>query len=312
MLTTEKPVVTSTIYENVTRQIVEAIEQGAGNFEMPWHKLSEQPQNALNNHRYQGVNVLQLLLASRKKGFELPYWASYKQWQQIGAQVKRGEAAQLIVYFETKVDEKRDENGQMKEEKYFICRPSHVFNAAQVEGWQAPFKEPIDKTVALTQTEEFVAAVGAYIEHKGTEAFYDIQADMIRIPPRKFFKDTTTRSATEGYYATLLHELTHWTGHERRCSRNLKGRFGEEDYAMEELVAELGSAFLCADLGIAPEVRKDHAQYLDGWLRVLKQDPKAIFTASSKAAYASDWLHKAAREDFLAKAALQQKQNQAC
>ncbi len=110
------------------------------------------------------------------------------------------------------------------------------------------------------------------------------------MPEREAFTGTDTSTPAEGYYGTLLHELTHWTGHEKRCDRDLRNRFGSEAYAAEELIAELGAAFLCADVGVTPQPRLDHAQYVQSWLRVLKNDKRAIFTASSKAAQAADYL----------------------
>jgi antirestriction protein ArdC len=292
MINQEPTVHTSTIYENVTRKIVQAIEKGAGTFEMPWHAMVDRPLNALTENKYQGINTLQLWVASQLEGYELPYWASYKQWQKLGAQVRRGEKAQLVVYYENRTEETRDEKGQIVENSYAVCRTSTAFNVAQVDGWTAPVMNMSDKTVSLEQAEALVKASGASIKQGGSEACYYPKGDYIQMPARKFFKDSATRSATEGYYGTLLHELTHWTGHPSRCNRDLKGRFGTEAYAMEELVAELGSAFLCADLKLTQEVRPDHAQYVASWLQVLKSDPKAIFTAASKAAYAADFLIK--------------------
>jgi antirestriction protein ArdC len=138
----------------------------------------------------------------------------------------------------------------------------------------------------------FVAATGATIRHGGNMACFIPKLDEIRMPERNAFTGSLTSSATEAYYATLLHELTHWTAPANRCGRDLSGRFGSESYAMEELVAELGAAFLCGELGIAVEPRADHAQYLAHWLQVLKADKRAIFTAASKAAEAAAFLSR--------------------
>ena len=138
----------------------------------------------------------------------------------------------------------------------------------------------------IEAAEAFVAATGANIVHGGSRACYVPRTDNIHMPPRDMFFGTATSSAAEAYASTKLHELTHWTSAETRCNRQLGKRFGDDAYAMEELVAELGAAFLCADLGITDTPRADHAQYLDNWLRVLKADKKAIFTAASKASQA--------------------------
>lgn len=149
--------------------------------------------------------------------------------------------------------------------------------------------EPKDPAQILDAAEAFVAATGADIRHGGNHAFYRFPDDFIQMPERERFMGTETSTATESYYGTLLHE-THWTGCAKRCDREFGKRFGDDAYAVEELVAELGAAFLCDDLGITLEPRPDHAAYLDNWLKVLKADKKAIFTAASQAAKATDYL----------------------
>ena len=153
-----------------------------------------------------------------------------------------------------------------------------------------PEIEPIDAA------EAFVRATGAAIAHGGTRAYYRPSTDTIQLPDRTAFVGTATSTAQESYYSTLLHELTHWTSPEQRCNRTLGKRFGDDAYAMEELVAELGAAFLCAELGITMEARLDHAQYLASWLSVLKADKKAIFTAASGASKAVEFLSRTAAD----------------
>ena len=152
-----------------------------------------------------------------------------------------------------------------------------------------PVTDPVTRD---GHAEAFISATGADIRHGGQCAFYRPATDHIQMPERELFTGTQTSSATEAYYGTLLHELTHWTGAKTRCARNLTGRFGSQAYAMEELVAELGSAFLSAELGITPVPRPDHAGYIASWLKVLKEDKRAIFTAASKAAQAADFLQQ--------------------
>ncbi len=149
---------------------------------------------------------------------------------------------------------------------------------------------PSEPATIIAIAEEFVSRSGATIQHGGTRACYIPATDEIQMPPREAFFATATSTATEGYYSTLLHELTHWTAPANRCARDLSGRFGSEAYAMEELVAELGAAFLSAELSITAEPRPDHAQYLSNWLTVLKADKNAIFTAASKAGEAVRFL----------------------
>jgi antirestriction protein ArdC len=167
-----------------------------------------------------------------------------------------------------------------------------VFNADQIEGWRAPEERRLGLVGAIETAEQFVANTKAEIRHGGDRAFYRQKDDFIQVPDMDLFTGTPTSSPTESYYAVLLHELTHWTGHKRRLDRDLTGRFGDESYAMEELVAELGAAFLCADLGISNGPRDDHAAYVANWLKVLKNDKKAIFTAASKAGQAADYLSR--------------------
>jgi antirestriction protein ArdC len=149
---------------------------------------------------------------------------------------------------------------------------------------------PITVIPPIEQAEAFVAATGASILHGGGRAYYRPSTDSIHLPPREAFIGTPTSTPAESYFATLCHELCHWTSRENRCNRQLGKRFGDQAYAMEELVAELGAAFLCADLGVTGEPRADHAQYLASWLAVLKADKKAIFTAASKASEAAAFL----------------------
>jgi antirestriction protein ArdC len=158
-----------------------------------------------------------------------------------------------------------------------------VFNVEQVDGWQPPRPAAKDPIKVLVEAERFIMAISADIRIGGDRAYYRPRTDHIQMPDRDRFTGTETIDATESYYATLLHELTHWTGHASRLDRDLSGRFGQEGYAMEELVAELGAAFLCSDLGITNRPRPDHATYIAHWLAVLKKDTRAIFTAASKA-----------------------------
>ena len=166
-----------------------------------------------------------------------------------------------------------------------------MFNVAQVDGFVLPEAEPvIDHIDPCMTAEAFVAATGANITIAGDRAFYNRATDSITMPDRHRFVGTKTSTATESWYSTLLHELTHWSGAEGRCARTFGERFGDDAYAMEEMVAELGAAFLCGDLGITAEPRADHADYIGHWLRILKGDRKAIFAAASAANKAAEFL----------------------
>jgi antirestriction protein ArdC len=280
------------VYAAITNQVIAAIEEGAGQWQMPWHRSgASRPINAHTKKPYRGVNVVALWAAADAYGYGSGFWATYKQWRELGAQVRRGERASLIVFWKEFEQEIEDETtGKRERKKTFFARASWAFNADQVDGWA-----PLDTTErnlvqVLDQAETFTAATGANVRHGGDRAFYRRSTDHVQIPERERFAGSATSSPTETYYATLLHELTHWTGHENRLDRDLSGRFGNEAYAMEELVAELGAAFLCADLSITNSPRPDHAAYISNWLEVLKRDKRAIFTAARKAAQASDFL----------------------
>ena len=227
----------------------------------------------------------------KRTGYGSGFWATYRQWRELEAQVRKGERASLIVFWKELEREVEDEEtGERERKKTLFARASWVFNADQVDGWAPPAAPERNLVQALDRAEAFTAATRADIRHGGDRAYYRRSSDHVQIPDRERFTGSATSTPTETYYATLLHELTHWTGHESRLDRDLSGRFGNEAYAMEELVAELGAAFLCADLSITNTPRPDHAAYIGNWLEVLKQDKRAIFTAARKASQAADYL----------------------
>lgn len=281
------------VYREITDHIIAAIEKGAGDCEMPWHREigHTAPTNVFTGNPYKGVNVIALWAAAEINGYGSGLWATYKQWNLLGAQVRRGEKGSTVVFYkETKREHIKEETGERQMQTFLVARSSSSFNAEQVDGWQPPKPPVLNPARVLDQAEAFVAGTAADIRHGGDRAYYKRSADHIVMPDRDRFTGTKTSTATEGYYATLLHELTHWTAHESRLDRQLARRFGKEAYAMEELVAELGAAFLCSDLAITNTPRSDHAAYIGNWLGVLKNDKKAIFTAASKANQAKTYL----------------------
>jgi len=231
--------------------------------------------------------VLLLWGEALEKGYNAPIWMTYKQAATMGAQVRKGEHGSLVVYADKFTKTETDVQGHEAEREIPFMKGYTVFNVEQVEGLPAHFyakaeaPHPVDRIPAV---EAFAAATGATIQH-GNRAFYAPSRDLVQMPPRESFRDA------ESYAATLVHELTHWTAHPSRLARELGKRFGDQAYAAEELIAEMGSAFLCADLGISPEVRDDHASYLAHWLDVLQKDSHAIFTAASLAQRAGEYLH---------------------
>ncbi|MDQ0466239.1 antirestriction protein ArdC [Caulobacter ginsengisoli] len=283
------------VYQAVTDKIVQAIEAGAGEFVMPWHshgKPITRPTNAATSAGYRGVNVVALWAEAMLCGYGSGTWASYKQWQSLGAQVRRGERGTVIVFYKS-LDQRDGEDGNDPPDgRRLVARAYRVFNAAQVDGWSPATPEPASPAEAIPFVEEFVSSVGAKIRHGGEVARYLIREDQVEIPDRSRFHGSPTITPTESYYSTLLHELVHWTGAADRMDRTFGERFGDDAYSVEELVAELGAAFLCADLEITNEPRPDHAAYLAHWLAVLKRDPRALFTAASQASLAAEYLWK--------------------
>lgn len=293
-----KPSSRTDIHTKVTDEIIQSIEAGVSTFEMPWHRSAQAgfPRNPATNNVYRGVNTLTLWVTSRRNGYASPYWASYLQWRSIGAQVRKEENGTVVVFYkrleEDEVIKTPDETGK-SEKVRAVMRHSYVFNGDQVDNWE-PVSPILQQQNAndynLSTVDTFIKALSSDIRYGSDSAYYNKTLDRIYMPDKTEFRETKSRDAVEGFYATLLHEHIHWSGHLSRLNRDLSGRFGSSAYAMEELVAELGSAFLCASLGINTYPRSDHASYIDSWLKVLKENKSAIFTASSMASVASQFL----------------------
>lgn len=293
------------VHEAVTAKIVAAIEAGAGEFQMPWHRPGISftiPKNALTGQQYRGANILSLWIDADEKKFEHQVWATFKQWQELGAQVRKGERSSLIVKFgewipkDAREQMATDADADEDSAKRLYAKAAHVFNVDQVDGFEiAPVAPRPDLTVRLAHIDEFLANAGIEFREGGQRAFYrhraaDGSGDFVQMPPRNLFTGTETCTPTEAYESTRLHEGGHWSGAEHRLNRQFGERFGDQAYAFEELVAELTAAYLCAELGITNSPRPDHAQYLAHWLTVLKGDKKAIFTAASHATRAVTYL----------------------
>jgi antirestriction protein ArdC len=286
------------VFTSITSKIVSVIECGAQEFVMPWHGgiLSPSfPVNASTDKPYRGVNVVALWVDAMVKRYISGYWASYKQWQDLGAQVRKGERGAVIVFYK-KLDqgEQEQRSGEAREEENnsprFVAKASYVFNSEQVDGWELPIREAKSSVVINEEIAEFIKAIGADVRHGSHMAVYRRQGDYIELPSPEQFIGSPTSSPTEAYHAVLLHELTHWTGAEHRLNREFGKRFGDKAYAFEELVAELGAAFLCSAFCITNEPRPDHAAYLSSWLDILHRDSKAVFTAASRAQEAVQFL----------------------
>lgn len=291
------------IHQAITERILSAIEAGAGDFTMPWHSETARqiPRNIASRNSYRGINILALWAAQISSGYQSNLWGTYRQWQSQNAQVRRGERAHLVVFYKEVHRNETGESGDLEQKTHLVAKASSVFNADQVDGFLQPDAPVLeDKTVILDQVERFLQSTGAKIERGGEHAFYRTDTDSIYVPVRERFIGSKTSTPTEAYYSVLLHELTHWTAPEHRLNRNLANRFGSEAYAMEELIAELGAAFLCAELGISLDPRLDHAAYIDHWLTVLQSDSRALFTAASKASQAAAYLTGLQPNDWIA------------
>jgi antirestriction protein ArdC len=284
------------IFERITNQIIDAIVAGAPEFSMPWHRTGRSldcPTNAITGRAYRGLNVVTLWMDGQAAGFQSGQWATYRQWREHGAQVRKGERGTPVFFWQQREqaphEQDQDESGQRQ--SGFIAKAFTVFNADQVTGYCPQPIPELPETERLARAEAFASATGAVIEYGGDCACYIPSRDTVQMPEFAQFR------TPEAYYAVLCHELTHWSGSKHRLDRQLGNRFGSQAYAMEELVAELGAAFTCARLGIATEPRRDHAPYVASWLKTLRNDPRAIFAAASKAQQASDYLAGLASRD---------------
>jgi len=288
----------------VTDRIVAALEKGTAPWVCPWDRSLGLPRNGYSGHVYSGVNTW-LCWAS---GLADPRWFTFNQVREYGrSHVRRGEHGTHIVhwsFFDKKTTEKNAQgNETTRTERIPSLRTFVVFNHCQVEWDTDAERQPkplacndIDPLAACADAAALVEQSGAVVVHGGCRACYSPSADRIEMPGPAAFVDA------DNYWATLLHELGHWSGHGTRLDRKLVNRFGTEEYAAEELVAELTSAFLCADLGIQGQLR--HAEYVASWLKILKGDRFAIFSAAKLARQAADFLtHRAADSDDQADAA---------
>jgi antirestriction protein ArdC len=276
------------VYRKVTDAIINAIEQGVGTWRMPWHtsgRFAFSPINVTSRKPYRGINTLCLWSAAQAKGYDSGEWATYQQWQDRKAQVRKGEKSTTVVFWKFANDAKETEDGEtLTSSRLLFTRGYSVFNAAQVDGYtpKPEMARPMPERIASADV--FFKAIAAEVSRGGNRAYYASATDHIQMPPFGAVDDNVA------YYSTLAHEHTHWTSHSTRCDRQLGKRFGDMAYAAEELIAELGAAFTCAHLGLSTEPREDQAQYINSWLKVLRAEPKAIFTAASKAQQATDWM----------------------
>ena len=278
------------IYQTITDRIIQTLETGTAPWVRPWSVEADPfPRNVLSQRPYRGINHVLLGMEAYTRGYTTNQWLTFRQAQQLGGFVRKGERSSTIIYYEARVVEKEPAepvaDGDDPEKRFIpLLKVFHVFNLDQIEQLPEKYRPtPPDFTWdAGPLPQQIIDSAGADIRHQGFKAFYSPPNDRIYLPAQAHFADAGA------YYSTALHELCHWTGHPSRLGRKLGNRFGDAAYAMEELVAELGSAFLAAHCRLDGTLQ--HANYIASWLDVLQRDKRAIFVAAAQAQKAADYL----------------------
>ena len=282
------------VYTRITGQIVASLEKGVRPWIRPWN--AEHAAGRItrplrhNGQPYSGINILMLWISASAQGFVAPIWMTFNQALELNAHVRKSEKGSLVVYANRITKTEQDTDGNDVEREIPFMKGYTVFNVEQIDGlpeiYYARLAPKFSGPERTAHAEAFFTATGAAIRYGGNRAYYTQEGDRIQMPAIESFRDA------EAFYSTLAHETAHWTKHPGRLDRDFsRNKFGDEGYAREELVAELTSAFLCADLELTPDVREDHAQYIASWLKVLKDDKRAIFSAAAHAQRAADFLH---------------------
>jgi antirestriction protein ArdC len=278
------------LYQQVTDAVMAELELGVKPWKRPWNTGGAGLPLRHNGEPYRGINVLVLWMAMAARGYTSPYWMTYRQAAALGGQVRKGERATAVTY--TNIFQRQQEmpDGTQEERSIWFLKSYAAFNACQIDSLPARFFPSGGDAVAtpgerIDEAEAFFANTGALIRTGGYQAYYAPDADIIQMPPREAFV------YPEAYYATLAHEMGHWTGHPSRLAREtLSRRHSDEARAVEEILAELTAAFTCASLGIDHDLKADSTAYIGSWLRVLAQDKRFIFVAAAHAQRACDWL----------------------
>ncbi|MFC1040770.1 ArdC family protein [Pasteurella multocida] len=294
------------LHQHVTDRIIAALESGTAPWLKPWTNAGSHlalPRNAVSNRYYNGVNVLLLWLAAAEKGYRQSKWITMKAANELGGHVRKGEKATLVVNYNPVEKEKLDKDGNVvvddegnPEMVHFAFIKTHyLFNIEQCENLPAQYYELDDKAESepevqyreFAEIRQIIEGIDLKVEIKpSNRAYYRPSTDVVVMPEMKQF------NSEADFYSVLLHEMTHATGHKNRLNRegitSGKAKFGNDIYAFEELVAEMGGAFLCAHLGF--DTVPQNASYIASWIKVLKEDKRAIFRAAGKAREASDYM----------------------
>jgi antirestriction protein ArdC len=277
----------SAVYQFVTDQIIKQLEAGTAPWRKPW--TTQAPANLISKREYRGINTF-LLSAS---GYPSPWWATYKQIEGLGGNVRKGEHGSMVVFWSVGKEKLNPKTGKVSTP--FLLRYYKVFNSSQCEGIaeKIPAAVNVDRTPVerIEDAERIVTGMPNRPPIKASDkAWYSPSRDEVGIPDKEFF------SSSEAFYAVLFHELAHSTGHTTRVGRHTTetlGRFGSDNYSREELIAEMGSAMLCGVAGISPAVVENSAAYLKSWIDVLKGDSKLVMQAASAAQKAADYIRGA-------------------
>lgn len=282
------------LYQRVTDTIISQLETGVVPWQRGWQGESCQlpglPMNYSSGKHYRGINIILLWCASVQQSLRSAEWATFRQWQEKKELIRKGEKGTMIVYYD--ILEKEVDGEQFK---IPFLKSSVVFNRCQLQSYEAPATDPDAlrpvQVEAIEPMDQFIENTQATVSHMGDKACYHRKDDIIYMPEKNRFLATAQCSATENYYATLLHELIHWSGSEKRLHRTKGKVFGDKDYAQEELTAELGAAFLTAGFGLPTADKGNHAAYIDNWLQVLRGDKYCVLRAAAAASKAVDYLH---------------------
>lgn len=273
------------IYAQVTNSIIAALEQGTPPWVCPWQKNASLPSNLATGKSYRGINTLSLYVESMARNYTDSRWLTFRQANELGLRIRKGEHGTPIIFY--RLRELQDKSGESPDTEHKRSIPMlktfTVFNVRQLEALPEQFlQRPVKEWEPVELAEQVIAKTGAVICHGGGRAFYRPSGDFIQLPAKSLFV------TPENYYATALHELCHWTGHNSRLNRVLAGRRDIEAYAYEELVAEIGAAFLCAHSGLSARLK--HASYISNWLDALRRDKRLIFVAAGAAQKAADFV----------------------
>jgi antirestriction protein ArdC len=276
------------VYGIITEQILDALEKGCVPWHKPWKSASEWPRNFSSGKRYRGLNVFVLHMTALTKGYSSPYWLTFKQAKAKGGSVRKGESSTLVTFWKRIDKDVEKEDGTIEKDSYFLLRYYRVFNVEQCEGLELPEPEgPVKELRAIEACENIVRGMPSLpmINFGGGRACYIPSQDMICMPLAADF------DGAPEYYSTLFHELTHSTGHESRLNRDTivdLQPFGTTNYSKEELIAEMGAAFLCGEAGIENKTIDNSAAYIANWAKKFKDKPKMVVCAAAAAQKAVD------------------------